>query len=372
MSQLYILQSKEFEKSTFSNWKLAQNDKYFCDVTLACEDKQIPAHKIILASISKVFANLLVWNPHQHPLIYLRGVKHEDLLNLINFIYQGEVNIKEQQIKQFLQVAKDFKIDGLSDYYVEDPPSSVLSVDSYEGACSSIAGSISTDTSENVGVMGGNGVTDIPTDYEKPHEDISLPKLMDEFIHNLVDDEPKDPIEIDHSNSNQIMIEQFNGTPSKKRKVPPKMDPEVIQIFDQPDDNPKLESNPATIYTMENPTLQFSCGQCNYTTSNILTLGKHVETDHKVTKHSVIQGNDQAKGKSDKVRQVTHSCDKCDYTTIHISILRKHVESEHSNTRLASALERGQVIHSCDKCNYSSENRMKLIMHVKLVHGVQT
>merc|ERR1719186_2195252 len=70
-------------------------------------------HKIILSSCSPVLKSILKLNHNQHPLIYLRRVKYIDLKSLITFMYQGEVNVAEEDLADFLQVAEDLKIRGL-------------------------------------------------------------------------------------------------------------------------------------------------------------------------------------------------------------------------------------------------------------------
>jgi hypothetical protein len=55
------------------------NQNIFSDVTLVSDDQtQLPAHKIVLSACSPVLGNILLSNPHSHPLIYLRGVKQQD------------------------------------------------------------------------------------------------------------------------------------------------------------------------------------------------------------------------------------------------------------------------------------------------------
>ena len=54
-----------------TNWRKVKMQEEFCDVTLACDDKQVQAHKLVLASYSSVFRDLLIQNPHPHPVIYL-------------------------------------------------------------------------------------------------------------------------------------------------------------------------------------------------------------------------------------------------------------------------------------------------------------
>ena len=46
------------------------------------------AHKVIIAACSPFFKSILRRNPHQHPLIYLKGVKFSDLGSILNFVGQ--------------------------------------------------------------------------------------------------------------------------------------------------------------------------------------------------------------------------------------------------------------------------------------------
>ena len=52
--KFYPLQSNEFESNIKTSWQELETDKDFCDVTLACDDKQIKAHKLIISSSSPV------------------------------------------------------------------------------------------------------------------------------------------------------------------------------------------------------------------------------------------------------------------------------------------------------------------------------
>jgi len=105
---------KDFDRKISKSWKDLQKQTDFCDVTLACDEKQIKAHKVILSCCSSVFEQVLKNNPHPHPIIYLQGVKYQELVNILDFIYQGEVNIDNHNLKEFLVVADDLKIKGLA------------------------------------------------------------------------------------------------------------------------------------------------------------------------------------------------------------------------------------------------------------------
>ena len=48
--------------------------------------------KVIISACSPFFRNVLRQNPHQHPLLYMRGVNFTDLQSVLTFMYQGEVS----------------------------------------------------------------------------------------------------------------------------------------------------------------------------------------------------------------------------------------------------------------------------------------
>ena len=84
------------------------------DVTLACEDgQQVEAHKVILAFSIPFFQKWLTRNKHNHPLVYMRGMKSENLLAIVDFLYYGKVNVYQQNLDSFLVIAEEFQLKGL-------------------------------------------------------------------------------------------------------------------------------------------------------------------------------------------------------------------------------------------------------------------
>ena len=91
-----------------------REDNDFADVTLASEDgQQVEAHKVILAASSPFFQKLLGRNKHSHPLIYMRGVKSEDLLAIVDFLYRGEADVFQENLDSFLAIAEELQLKGL-------------------------------------------------------------------------------------------------------------------------------------------------------------------------------------------------------------------------------------------------------------------
>ena len=99
-------------KKTYEN---LLSDTYFADVTLACEnDKVVKAHKLILSGSSSFFRHLLIVNPHNHPLIYLKGVDMRDLQAVLQFIYLGETKVEKDMVTSFLEAARELEVEGLT------------------------------------------------------------------------------------------------------------------------------------------------------------------------------------------------------------------------------------------------------------------
>merc|ERR1712106_461890 len=81
---------------------------------ISCGARQIQAHKLILSACSPFFRTVLKQNPHQHPLLYLKGVEFTDLQSVLNFMYHGEVNVAQEELNSFLSVAEDLQVKGLT------------------------------------------------------------------------------------------------------------------------------------------------------------------------------------------------------------------------------------------------------------------
>ena len=116
---------KGYENSIQGVWKELQSENHFSDVTLACEDKQIKAHKIILSFCSPLLQNILKQNQNPNSYIYLRGVSSTDLEHLVTFMYQGKVTIRPEDVDSFRAIAEDLKLSGLSDENEESSNSKV-------------------------------------------------------------------------------------------------------------------------------------------------------------------------------------------------------------------------------------------------------
>merc|ERR1712055_583960 len=107
MAEKLCLKWNDFQDNTNTAFGRLREDRDFSDVTLACGDgHQVEAHKVILASSSPFFQNILMRNKHPHPLIYMKGVKSEDLVAIVDFLYYVETNVYQEHIDAFLVLAE--------------------------------------------------------------------------------------------------------------------------------------------------------------------------------------------------------------------------------------------------------------------------
>ena len=114
-SEKLCLKWNDFQINISSAFGELREDRDFSDVTLVCEDgKQLEAHKIILATSSPFFMDLLRKSKHPRPLIYMRGIKSEDLVAIIDFLYFGEANVFQENLDGFLAIAEELKLKGLT------------------------------------------------------------------------------------------------------------------------------------------------------------------------------------------------------------------------------------------------------------------
>ena len=72
-------------------------------------------------------------NSQLNPAIYLRGVRHEDIKNILEFMYLGVVNVCQEDLDSFLSVAQDLCIKGLTQDDNNSPSASSSSRPSHQG-----------------------------------------------------------------------------------------------------------------------------------------------------------------------------------------------------------------------------------------------
>ena len=98
-------------------FKIVREDQRLFDVTLVTDDGQhIQAHKIILSAGSHFFSNIFLRSNQTNMLIYLKGINSVQLEQLLDFIYNGEASVGQEELKQFIETGKELQVKDFEAY----------------------------------------------------------------------------------------------------------------------------------------------------------------------------------------------------------------------------------------------------------------
>ena len=110
----FCLKWNNFDTNVKEYFRKLRGDQALHDVTLVTEDgKHIKAHKIILSAASNFFREIFEKSHHTNLLIYLKGINSSQLDDVIDFMYNGEALVAQEEIKMFLETGIDLQVKGL-------------------------------------------------------------------------------------------------------------------------------------------------------------------------------------------------------------------------------------------------------------------
>ncbi|XP_034661582.1 modifier of mdg4-like isoform X14 [Drosophila subobscura] len=93
------------------------------DVSLVAEGQIVKAHRLVLSVCSPLFRKMFTNMPlNTNAFVYLNNVSHMALKDLIQFMYCGEVNVKQDALPAFISTAESLQIKGLTDNDPAPPP----------------------------------------------------------------------------------------------------------------------------------------------------------------------------------------------------------------------------------------------------------
>ncbi|XP_063865802.1 longitudinals lacking protein, isoforms H/M/V-like isoform X17 [Scylla paramamosain] len=86
----------------------------YTDVTLACDGKFYSVHKLVLSTCSDYFCAMFDKTACKSPVIVLKDIKSEDLEALLDYMYLGEVNVRQSDLASLIKAAENLRIKGLA------------------------------------------------------------------------------------------------------------------------------------------------------------------------------------------------------------------------------------------------------------------
>ena len=110
----FCLKWNDFQASISKTFSTLRKEQDLHDISLLSDDGEaVSAHKVVLAASSEFFKSVLRKADHSKPMIYLNGVAFKELNHILDYIYEGEVQLYQDDLDYFLEVAQKLKINGL-------------------------------------------------------------------------------------------------------------------------------------------------------------------------------------------------------------------------------------------------------------------
>ena len=132
----FSLKWNDFTSNVQKSFQKLRREEDFFDITLVGDDyKPVTAHKLVLSSCSEYFKGVFSNNKkhfQSHALICLEGLNQSDLNNILDYIYQGEVQIQQEELERFLGIAERLKLEGLIGGETEEDHDEVEKSKSFE------------------------------------------------------------------------------------------------------------------------------------------------------------------------------------------------------------------------------------------------
>ena len=336
-TELMNLSWNEFKNSTIRTFKNLQGDEHFSDVTLACGGgKQMKAHKVILSSCSPFFKDILMQNPHKHPLLYLKGVDMEDLRFLMRFIYSGEVEIPNEGLGKFLDAANELQIDGLLQ---KTSTNSNNRVEKEMSAESSKIDEASTNIMEEI--------------ESKIHK---MTKLA--YMSSKEGAVKKEIQAVEDVMDVEDIAERIQEAPNISEQEKSNIEVNIEEDDDGEEDEEEKIPTAPFVDNFKEPESKFECEYCPKTFSWVTELDKHLEKYHTVKNQLQIDDvSAQAENEPRKKVESDKSCDVClkEFTTVWSKA--EHVESVHDMIR-----------YVCDHCEHIANSKRNVRGHINKKH----
>ena len=333
---IFTLKWKFFIPNISSSLSDVFTENIYSDVTLVSDDK-IPfyAHKYVLSASSPVFKNILLDNPQSHPLIYLRGVKHQELESILQFIYLGEAEFYRGSMNNFIQAAKDLKIKLLAE--------TILTGNTFP----TVEDFVTNDNKEDI-------LAEEDAEYINVADEVSSHEIPAHTpgINDLGPDK--------HLYTCGKTFQTSTGWSLHIRSKHEK----IVFSCHHCKYKATTQGNLKTHIEAVHKGIKYFCNHCEYQATTKVNLKNHQQIIHEGLKYSCTKCRYQATAQSNLKKHkksvhegVKYSCDECEYRATQQSHLKTHKKSVHEGVK-----------YSCNQCEYQATRQNNLKTHKKAAH----
>ena len=376
MFQWESFKNKSIESEILNTRRELFHRKKFTDVTLVSDELvKFPAHRTVLASASKLFDSLLEINTEQSPVLFLKGVSHNILEAMLQFVYIGETSVRADQVAEFSEISTDLGIKvsfnlnqrkqnsevreektqesndqkmnflvtwGSSDNFIAEKKN-ILNVESGsippENQNNTDASNILSEVNDHHGL-----------NFLYTEKDTLVNNTSDTSLQNTIEDFDMEPLEDEESETEN---ENLNDTSVS-------LEPEKVTQLENRKIGEKVEKS-IKVRKVEDPA---ECNICARVFTTLRSMQRHHKTVHQGFLHEVkcpdCDKMCRGTGNLYSHRRNNHmdksvSCDKCGVTRKSKLALRNHKEKHHP-------------LPKCLSCNITFENETEINEHVQKEH----
>ena len=281
----YNLTWQSFHSHVETFMKDLFSSTHFTDVTLVSEDmRKVKAHRNVLSACSPVFKELLLLDEtNNQSIIFLKGVKYEELEAILQFIYLGQATFHEERVSKFLEAASSLEIKDLSQIHSDQKNFSSSTVHPKP--------------------------PDLESSYEMKYQTMDFfgNQSANHQIQTVM--ESYETLQCDHC---ELKYQTKTGLNSHLKAVHG-----ILQSF-----YPSGEI--------------YKCDQCEFQTNQGSSLRRHVMAKHEHIKHSCHQCNNEYSYPGDLKRHILSAhegkrfaCDLCGHVTTQIGDMARHKRKKH-------------------------------------------
>ena len=321
-----VIPSPGFRQHTVDAFQRLFTQRDLADVTLVCEDlTRVRAHSLVLSLSSPFFASLLQEGSGQgDKVLYLGGLSQDQASALVNLVYLGKAEVKENEVDQFNKLMEDFQV-----------------------------------LQEHI----KNGNQGLTKKEENPYNEIKVETQI-----KSVTQEQKLDIQMGYEQIEAFLkIEQ--KTPAQKSqkwldKIQARKEALTCHCGFMAKDFDRFETHKVN----EHGSREWPCEKCGVVLKKEHKLIRHIKFMHTNDQDRDLCGEDGCDFRSDKKqallkhkKKIHHGnifiCDVCDYRTWNNGHLMIHKQSKHLGVRF-----------HCDECAVSYPRKNGLSRHIESVH----
>ena len=282
------------------------------DVTLVSDDlRQFKAHKIVISACSAVFKQILKDLPQNSSVIYLRGIQHQEMESILQFMYLGETTFDQERMNELFNVAKNLEIKDLN---------------------------------ANV-------------------------ELVDTRNEEEIQDKESD----DEENNAEPIPQQINAPSEVKKDLEIRESNSSFEFSEDIKDKQNLKVEKPNL-TIQKKVTNFSCEHCDFQATRKANLKVHIESKHEGVKWACNQCPYQASYQGNLwehkrgvhmglKKEAKYTCSLCDYRATIKSNLLIHMQSKHESA-VQDKIEKFQ----CEHCDFQTTRKPYLKVHIGAQH----